>query len=76
MRTLILTIVAASLAGCISIGEAERRATAFDKASAQKVCDTFAIITYDSKLDTQLTKEQIKTFNAKRKAYCADITTK
>lgn len=77
MKPLIATIaITFSLTGCISIGEAERRAAAYDKASAQKVCDTFTRITYDGKLDTPETKAQIKTYNAKRKAYCADITTK
>ena len=67
----LVSCIGLALTSCISIGEAERRAAAYDAAAAKKVCDTFAPITYDGKVDTSLTKEQIKQYNAKRKAFCA-----
>lgn len=75
MKTLILTIAAASLSACISLTPAERAAVSDLKITGQ-ICDTFATITYDGKLDTPITKAQIKTFNAKRAAFCATQTNK
>lgn len=73
MKTLTLLIVAASLSACVSLTPAER-ATVVDLKITASICDTLPTISYDSKLDTAITKAQIKLFNAKRNAFCANPT--
>lgn len=77
MKKTILTIALASalaLSGCtLTTGQKVERLNA---SVVKKWCDTFAPITYDGKLDTPLTKEQIREYNAKRGAFCAVKTTR
>jgi hypothetical protein len=70
MKQLILTTVLASgliLGGCVT---ASQKAAALDLRTAKQICDTFTQLSYDGKLDTQLTKDEIKVFNQKRNAFC------
>jgi hypothetical protein len=54
------------LVGCATISEAHK-----GTAIAKDICDLYPPITYDGKLDTTITKDQIKVFNQKRNAFCA-----
>lgn len=74
MRALILTIVLGSLLGCQALSTSER-ATIAELKIVGDICDTLSVITYDGKLDTQPTKEQIRTYNAKRAAFCNGTST-
>lgn len=69
MKRLTLIIVAIALASCTTTSL--DKANTADLAMASTACQTFSTISYDGKLDTQATKDQIKTYNAKRKAFCA-----
>ena len=67
MKALILITVAASLTGCVTAGS---RATQLDATTIHKICDNFTQLSYDGKLDTGVTKSEIKTFNRKIAAFC------
>jgi hypothetical protein len=43
-----------------------------DREITALVCDLFGPQSYDSRSDTPLTQDQIKEFNRKRTAYCAE----
>jgi hypothetical protein len=69
MKTLILTIVAVSLSACSPT--VNGRVADFDKRIVGQLCrDVMPHISYDGKLDTQPTKDQIKQYNAGRDAFC------
>lgn len=74
MKRLILTIgmlsiIALGAAGpsCVT---ASQQAAILDARVTKQFCDTFTQMTYSGKLDSQLTKDQIKVFNQKRNAFC------
>lgn len=69
MKTPITAIAIASLLSACSITAGERAALSEAKIVAG-VCDVLSPITYDGKLDTQPTKDQIKRYNAARGAFC------
>lgn len=70
MKPLIL-IIAITLSAC---SLTTQNAARYDAEMAAKICDTFPHISYSGKLDSQPTKEQIRTYNAKIKAFCANQT--
>lgn len=41
-----------------------------DGRAVEAICGLFVNITYDGKNDTAITKEQVRSFNAKRDALC------
>lgn len=69
MKTSILIIALASLlTACNTTGAAKAKVA--DLALSKQVCGIWSPLTYDGKLDTQPTKDQIKQNNAKRNAFC------
>lgn len=70
MKTVILIIALATLTSCLSVNPGSRGKAIADRYAAG-VCDVLSPITYDGKLDTQPTKDQIKRYNAARNAFCA-----
>ena len=57
-------VLALALTGCTTVTASRL------SASANVVCDVWSPITYDGKLDTEPTKDQIKRNNVKRNAFC------
>lgn len=70
MRALILTIAAVALASCVTVQTAQQQADVASGRIVAQVCRTFPAISYDGQLDTKLTKEQIKQYNAKHDKLC------
>lgn len=69
MKQLTLIIVLASiLTACTTT--ATSKAKVADLSISKQVCGIWSPLTYDGKLDTQQTKDQIKHNNAKRDAFC------
>lgn len=66
-RTIALASLVALASCSATVGQ---KATIAELQITAKVCDTFAPITYDGKLDTPPTKAQIKKYNAKRAVFC------
>lgn len=67
ISTLIIA-VALTLSSCVDTAS---RVAAIDSAAVASTCDLLPAITYDGKLDTQPTKDQIRQYNAKRNSYCS-----
>lgn len=64
-----VSLIVLSLVGCVT------DVNKLDISLATKVCDTLSPISYDGKLDTQLTKDQVRSYNAKRAAFCKGTQT-
>lgn len=72
MKTMTRTIAIVALlalASCTTAGADRGKLQAGIQAAA--VCGIWSPLSYDGKLDTQLTKDQIRKANAKRNAFCA-----
>lgn len=69
-RTLIIAATAVALASCVTVQTAQQQADVASGRIVAQVCKTFPGISYDGVLDTKLTKEQIKQYNARRSAIC------
>lgn len=69
MKLTMFIIVAVALTSCQSVNPTAKGGKIV-AAQAAAVCDVLSPITYDGKLDTQPTKDQIKRYNAARAAFC------
>lgn len=56
----------------LTLTTAQRAAIAEGRV-ALEVCELFPNITFDSRADSQLTREQIQAFNRARDAYCKGV---
>lgn len=75
IRSIVLALsLTIALAGCQS--DAKVKSTVADIKLAGQVCDTLSPITYDGKVDSAETKAQIKSYDAKRSAFCNGVTAK
>lgn len=73
MKLLIPIIVTTlALSGCqlTSAQRTQLKAAEADRLIAARVCGVMPPISYDGRLDTPATKEQIRKYNAARKAFC------